>query len=162
MRVYLGRDPITGRRSWYSKTVHGTKKDAETLLRELLRRKDLGLVARPSTMPLGEPLERYLEAARARVKPRTMRIYSQTVRLWIAPYLGARRLCDLQPADIQRLYETLHDRGLSGRFIQITHNVLRAALKLAVRWNLLPANPMDRVDPPRVVLYGELSSDVTG
>lgn len=151
VRVYLGRDPVTGRRSWFSKTVHGTRKDAETLLRELLRRKDLGMVARPSSMPLGEMLERYLETAAARVKPSTMRIYTQAVRLWISPQLGSRRLCDLQPVDIHRLYETLRRRGLSARSIQITHNVLRAALKLAVRWNLLPASPMDRVDPPRVV-----------
>lgn len=96
-------------------------------------------------------LQRYLEIAAARVKPSTMRIYTQAVRLWISPQLGSRRLCDLQPVDIHRLYETLRRRGLSARSIQITHNVLRAALKLAVRWNLLSASPMDRVDPPRVV-----------
>jgi integrase len=43
----------------------------------------------------------------------------------------------------------LLERGLSARSIRYTHAVLRSALKQAVRWNLILANPADGVDLPR-------------
>jgi integrase len=38
----------------------------------------------------------------------------------------------------------------SARVRQLTHAVLRRALKQAVKWNLVPRNVCDAVDPPRV------------
>jgi integrase len=51
--------------------------------------------------------------------------------------------------DIQTLYGELRDRNLSARSIRYTHAVLLSALKQAVRWNLILANPADLVDLPR-------------
>ena len=42
VRWFLGRD--NGKRRYASKTVHGTKKDAQQFLREILRQRDLGVV----------------------------------------------------------------------------------------------------------------------
>jgi integrase len=43
----------------------------------------------------------------------------------------------------------MRERGLTGRTVHVTHNVLRSALKQAVRWRLLPQNPATDVDLPR-------------
>lgn len=51
--------------------------------------------------------------------------------------------------DIQTLYRELLNRSMSARSIRYTHAVLRSALKQAVRWNLILANPADFVDLPR-------------
>jgi hypothetical protein len=42
VRVFLGRDPATGKRAYLNNTVHGSKKDAEGDLGEALRERDLG------------------------------------------------------------------------------------------------------------------------
>jgi integrase len=51
--------------------------------------------------------------------------------------------------DLQILYRDLLGGNLSARSIRYTHAVLRSALKQAVRWNLIMANPADVVDLPR-------------
>src|SRR5215831_7709605 len=45
VRVYVGRDPQTGKRKYDGHTVHGTKKDAQTYLNGKLRERDLGTYA---------------------------------------------------------------------------------------------------------------------
>jgi integrase len=67
----------------------------------------------------------------------------------VRPALGAKALANVFALDIQALYRELLDRHLSARSIRYTHAVLRSALKQAVRWNLVLANPADAVDLPR-------------
>ena len=45
VRVFVGRDPLTGKREYDNKTVHGNKKEAEQRLTEMLRDRDQGNVA---------------------------------------------------------------------------------------------------------------------
>lgn len=40
--------------------------------------------------------------------------------------------------------------GLSPRTVHHMHRVLKQALAVAVKWSLLPRNPTDSVDPPKV------------
>jgi integrase len=42
VRAYLGTDPQTGKREYFNKTVHGNKKDAETVLNQTLSARDKG------------------------------------------------------------------------------------------------------------------------
>lgn len=42
MRVFVGRDPQTGKRRWITRTVRGTKKDAEKVRNQLLVQVDAG------------------------------------------------------------------------------------------------------------------------
>ena len=46
VRIAFGADS-TGKRLTFSKTIHGSKKDAETALTAMLRQKDLGMVPEP-------------------------------------------------------------------------------------------------------------------
>jgi integrase len=46
IRVFLGRDPITGQRQYYSESFHGRKKPAQDRLLELLRDKKRGKINR--------------------------------------------------------------------------------------------------------------------
>ncbi len=50
VRIFLGRD-TNGKRKYYGKIVHGTKKNAETYLNAKLREKDLGIFVEPASMP---------------------------------------------------------------------------------------------------------------
>ncbi len=46
VRVYRGADASTGKRRYQSKTVHGSKRDAQRLLTKMLRARDATLPAR--------------------------------------------------------------------------------------------------------------------
>ncbi len=150
VRVYLGRDPATGSRRWLSKTVHGTRRDAETLLHRLLRDRDLGTLTVPSGVTLAEFVERWLEDAAQRVRSQTLHWYASRLRRWVLPALGHRRLRDLTPLDLQELYRGLRSRGLSPTVVRHVHTCLRAVLRQAVKWSVLPADPTSQVKPPRL------------
>lgn len=151
VRVFLGRDPDTGKRRYHNRTIHGTKKDAERYLTSALRNRDLGTLVEPVRTTLNSYLERWLEiSAKPRVRPRTLQDYTWLLSHYVKPELGERRIDLLRPLDVQGLYTSMLERGISGRTIRYTHAVLSSALKQAVRWRLLSSNPAAEVDLPRL------------
>jgi integrase len=69
----------------------------------------------------------------------------------VRPTLGAIKLCDIRSIDIQKIYaDMLDEKELSARTVRMTHAVLSSALKQAVRWHMLPRNPCEFVDLPRL------------
>ncbi len=147
--VELGRDPMTGRRRRRRATVHGSRRDAQRALNQLLAARDRGLDINPSRVTLGEHLDRWLdEHARLRVKPSTLLRYRQLANR-LKPFAGTVPLRDLRPERIQYAYAQLLEEGLSARTVLHHHRVLSQALKQAVRWGLLASNPADAVTPPR-------------
>jgi integrase len=150
VRAYMGRDSETKKRNYLNKTVHGSLRDAQAHLNRMLSERDLGRNINSSKQTLNQYLDRWLEiCARPRLRARSFQDYAGLLRRYIRPRLGTRPLASVQGFDIQSLYRELLDRGLSTRTIRYTHAVLRSALKQAVRWNLLLANPAQLVDLPR-------------
>ena len=98
--------------------------------------------------PWGQWLERYLnEVAASSVRPSTLRRYRQELRLYIAPALGKVPLDKLKPSQVSDFYRSqlLH---LSPGSVRRLHALLRRSLGVAVRWQLIPWNPVTAVDPP--------------
>lgn len=79
--------------------------------------------------------------------------YKVNVEKHIIPYIGTIPLNKLQPKDLQALYDKLRVAGLSGTSARYVHNNLRKALGQAVKAQLIPRNPADLVDPPKVDRY---------
>lgn len=152
VRVYLGRDPATGKQIFHNHTIHGTKRDAETYRNGVLRDRDLGTFVQPSSSLLNEHLDEWLTACvKSRVSQRTYEEYESLLRRYIRPVLGCRKLSDIRPAHVQALYSELQQRGLSARTIRYTHTVLSSALKQAVKWRTMAQNPAALADLPRLV-----------
>ncbi|HEY9900081.1 MAG TPA: hypothetical protein V6D00_12945 [Pantanalinema sp.] len=63
IKVFLGRDPETGKQKFHNKTIHGAKKDAQVYLNKVLRERDLGTWVEPSTLPFTTFLDRWLAEA---------------------------------------------------------------------------------------------------
>jgi integrase len=57
-------------------------------------------------------------------------------------------LASLSPLEIQAAYQAMIDRKLSARTIRYAHSVLRAAIRQAIRWQLLLADPTQGVQLP--------------
>lgn len=146
----LGWDE-TGRRR-RKVTYHKTRKKAEEALAEMLTDLRRGEVVDTTTMTVREYLAEWLEYVRPPVvAERTWLYYEQINRVHITPELGRIKLAQLSPVHIQRLYKSRLDMGRSPRTVRHIHEVLRNALGQAVRWQLIPQNPAERVKPPQVL-----------
>lgn len=95
---------------------------------------------------------------RQQLKPTTFHSYEKIVRNHIIPGLGAIKLSDLKPSDVQRFYsETVSKQGGNGkpltpRTAQYAGAILKKALKYAVEVEgVLSFNPASRVPLPKTV-----------
>lgn len=151
VRIFQGRDE-NGKRRYANKTIHGTKKSAEKYLTAKLRDKDLGINIEPASESLDKYLEKWLESVvRSRVREATFDDYTYLLDRYVSPALGAIKLCDIRSIDIQKVYsDMLGEKELSARTVRMTHAVLSSAMKQAVRWHMLPRNPCEFVDLPRM------------
>ena len=112
-------------------------------------------------MTLSEWLNRWLEQMGAVLRPSTLDHYRRDMDHHVKPYLGQKKLTQITPADLRKLYDTLkqhgrvhprpdQSRGLSTTTVHGIHTTLHHALKSAVDQRLLPHNPADHVEPPKV------------
>ncbi len=100
VRVFLGRAP-NGKRQYLNKTVHGTKKDAQTWLTKTLRDRDLGIAVRPANDTLHEFLESWLEGiAKKKLRPKTFVGYREVLQRYVLPILAGRPLAKISPIEI--------------------------------------------------------------
>jgi integrase len=152
IQIFLGRDE-GGKQKFYTKQIEGTREQAERLASELQLKHDSGtrLVTPPAGRTLDDLLDAWLKlVVRVRVSNRTFSDYAQTLRLYVRPELGKRALTDLTASIIQEHYHyLLFDRKLSARTVRIANIVLNGALREAVRWQMIPANPAASLDLPR-------------
>lgn len=152
IKADFGRDPNTRKRNVRSRIVRGTKKDAERELTKFLRERDTGTFVEPSRQTVNAYLDEWLNtSATLRVRANTLMSYRKMLKSYIRPTLGARRLDQLSPQDIQRTIAGLQAQGLEARTIRYAVGVLSTSLRQAVRFGTLVSNPAERVDLPPLV-----------
>lgn len=150
VRIFLGRD-ANGKRKYFNKTIHGSKKDAQKYLTAKLREKDLGIFVEPSSIGLDEYLDSWLEeVAKPRLEESTFTSYETILRSCIKPKLGSKRLSDIQAYEVQKLYNDMKKQGLSSRTVQYAHFVFSSAMKQAIKWKMLMQNPCELCELPKL------------
>jgi integrase len=157
IQVENGRDE-NGKRMRLSLTVHGTAKQAETEWARLLLDNGAGTPVATTDLLCKDYLEQWLEHARTITAASTYRRYKQIVEKELIPAFGKTKLVDLTPMQIQaflgrslaRKRKRKSEGDLSARTVLHFYRVLKRALAQAVKWSLIPRNPCDLVDPPRV------------
>lgn len=148
VRVFMGRD-ANGKVRYHSKTIHGTRKDAIRYRNKVRTEHDVGAFIQPSRQSVADYLRKWLEtSAKQRVSEKTLEDYSSHVERYLIPALGALRLSELRPPEIQKLYADMSER-LSPRTVRYVHSTLRSALEQSVRWGELARNPSTLVDLPQ-------------
>jgi integrase len=97
----------------------------------------------------------WLDAVTPNRKASTAANYRILMEAYVLPRIGKMRLDRLSPADIQRLYTELRERGgkdgqtLSGTQVRNVHRVLHNALSYAERMGFVVRNPAHPVERPR-------------
>ena len=124
---------------------------------EVLRKLTAARKARQDGLPLvgerqtlGNYLSGWLADVEPSLRPRTWLRYEQLVRLHTLPDLGAVPLARLSPQQLQRLYASSLQKGLSPASVIHLHAVLRRALGQALRLGLVARNVALLAVPPRL------------
>ena len=146
-----------GKRRQKWETIQGTKKKAEAKLAQILHALETGMYIEPSRLTVAAYLDKWLETAKSNVAGKTFERYSEIVKRHLVPSLGHLLLSKLTALHIQAVHakDLLSGRldgregGLSPQTVIHHHRILREALQQAVRWQLLPRNPADAVEPPK-------------
>ena len=149
IRAYAGRED--GKVRWVSRTVAGGKRDAQRALAKLVTELESGQVAADHQLSLGELVDRWLSDIAPHRSAWTMHKYREIADRSVKPALGSVKLAKLSPRQIDTFYSRLTARGLSPASVRRQHALIHAALKRAVNWGLMTANPADRATPPALV-----------
>ena len=152
LRVYAGLDPVTRKKRWISRSVRGTEREAKKAERALRTEVDKGAHA-ATEGTVGFLLEEWF----AQASPRWSKKYAAGVRSnidqrWL-PALGTKRLNRLEAIDLDRCYRRWEAEGLAPATIGQYHATIRRALRQAVRWGWITANPASQSSPPPLVAH---------
>lgn len=150
VRIFLRR--VAGKKKYASKVVHGTRKQAEQVLRSMLTQHDAGKFVPKVRQTVDEYLDLWLkDMAPVTRKARTLKDDTNKIRLYVRPYLGTHKLGDLSPMDIQAWIRQLQAKGLSPKTIRLAKTLCAEALSAAVHpYGLLPFNPAQGVKTPTI------------
>ena len=141
-----GRD---GERRQRYETIHGTKRQAERRLTQILDSLSRDRYVEPTKLSMAQFLERFLEDyAVLRCRPRTIEGYENIIRVHLMPEIGHIPVSQLSVLDLQRYYAGRLAIGLASMTILHHHRLIHRALAIAVSWDILNQNPADRVTPP--------------
>jgi integrase len=154
--VYLGRDLVSGRKRYSTRSMRGPRRDAERLLREMVAAAEAGVTHRAGAT-FGELCETWLAHAKGHLAPNTVVETRRILDRVLLPALGGVPLCGLRPEHLDELYVRLlrdgvsADRPLSASSVRRVHGIARRALTVGVRWGWLTTNPAFVAMPPRTI-----------
>jgi integrase len=155
--VELGRNPKTGRRKRKYKTVKGTKKKAQKVMLEMIKKYEQGNFSEAENITVKEYLKKWLyEYKKNDVSKRTFIDYKTIISNHLIPYLGNLKLKRLEERHIIKYQNDKLENGrldgkggLSKRSVQYHHRVLSQALKHAVSpYKFIQKNPCRGVKAP--------------
>ncbi len=128
-----------------------TKAEVRAKLTKALADRDAGRMYTTENPTVEEYLRRWLDnSVKASVKQKTYESYECIIRKHLIPALGAKKLKNLTPVQVQNLYQQKLDAGLSRRTVRHIHIVLNMALKRAVKWEIVLRNVAEAVDAPKL------------
>lgn len=156
--IYEGIDPATGRGRHRWHAAGSTRKEAERLLADLVKRHHDGDYRPPEKITLGEYLERWLPTQRQPLAAATFSSYERNIRLHVLPYIGSIPLQRVTPEDLDSLYATLltdgrHNKAggpLNAKTVRLVHAVIHKALADANRKGSVARNVADLADAPKI------------
>ena len=149
VRVYVGTDPVMGTKRTVSRTVAGSKRDAEDVLNRLLLEAGDGRHL-AAGLTVGDLLDQWWPMKRSTLSPTTARDWDSCLRLHLRPHVEAMPLHKFRAMDMDRLYKRLGESGVGPQRVRRVHTILSTALGQAVRWEMIAVNPALSASPPEV------------
>lgn len=145
--VELPRDPQTGKRRRMTRTVRGSRKEAERI-KGLMLAQAQGVPA--CDMTLEEYVEtEFLPRKEAEVKQLTYETYKGRLEKHVLPALGSKPMGDVTASDVRAALSSIGSPNVEKEARRTLHMVFQ----MAVYDDAVRENPVARVKPPRTEKY---------
>ena len=106
-------------------------------------------------LPFTDYIEKWLNSARPSLATTTYQSYSNMIKARILPYfkpLGLQ-LQEVTPQHIEDFYQTILDDNCTTNTVIHYHSILRKAMQVAVKKDIILKNPVDKVQRPKKNVY---------
>ena len=156
-----------------------TSKEAEQFKKKIEYEASIGLCIDISRMTVAEYLDYWLKFHKKNLEPKTLASYNCEIKNHIKPHLGNLKLIKLAPLHLENYYYFLLEEGkvnlierqdstgrmkdriekmrkegkagLSVTTVRYHHRIIHKALNQALKWQMVPRNAADAVEPPKIV-----------
>lgn len=137
------------RRSIYGATQSEVRKQMTAILREL----DKGTYLPPSKQTVSQWFDEWLETfAKEKIKPTTYLHYAAFIKNYVKPSIGAIELQAVRGQHIQKIYNAMTKKGLSGKTVKNAAAIMHKAFSVALKQGYIVANPCDAAEQPKVIM----------
>jgi len=134
-----------------------TEKEAKKRLRELWQDTAVEATKREDAIALPEvglavpTVEAFAEQwlASATIKLATQQSYRSTLRYYILPVIGAKRLDEVKTQDVAAVITAVLKGGKSSRTAEYSYMITRRLLQVATDWDIITVNPALKVKRPK-------------
>jgi len=151
LRVFVGRHPVTNVALYRSKSVKGTKGQAEKAMARFITELEDSTAKKAVPGTVGQLLDQWLVHIELEGRsPTTMRGYKSQIAQLPEGFLR-RQLRTVTATMLDDLYAHLMKKpGRGPSAVHHIHAMLKTAFKQAQRWELIDRNPALLATPPRV------------
>jgi integrase len=134
-------------------TVYGkTRREVQNKLDEIRLQQAQGVPLSGRRDTIATLLDRWYSTLKprpqGRYSPTTLKGYADAIRLHLKPRLGHVRIADLNADHVQALQDGMLAAGLAGQTVLNVRNILRGAVRHAMRQRLMTYNPVELVEAP--------------
>lgn len=159
LRVSTGRDPVSGKYNYASRTWPGYAADdpeittADKALAKLVRELEERRGGRSQTgTTVDQLLAKWMKQIASEGRsPTTLREYQRLITKRISPALGHIAVTKVTALELDEFYQGLTDEGLKPASVRQVHAILRACFRQGVKWRYLSSNPATDASPPKLV-----------
>jgi integrase len=136
-------------------SVKGNKRKADDFLNNLKAEYDGTEPKQCNKLLFADYMLKWLEIVKPTIELTTYSSYCQIIKGHIYNYFKPLNvtLTDLSPTHIQTYYQKLMSEGLTGNTVIHHHANIRKALNCAVKSDLIPSNPADKIERPKKEMY---------
>jgi integrase len=145
LRVFAGRDAVTGRKRYLTRTVRGGKREAQRALAALIV--EAGENGAPRRETFAELVEEWFAHAEPDFSPKTAaetrRILDRTVIPRLGDPTGGQAAAERPRCAVRRAADDCGraDRPLAPATVRRIHGIIHRALGQGVRWGWVAKNP---------------------
>lgn len=160
--VSAGIDKLTGERNRVRKTIKSPvpigKRELNSQLNEFHKSVMLGEYVKDNTQTIAALLDEWLESQKISksIRIKTLGGYTQITNDYLKTYLGKLKIADLKAEYIEKGIGLISKhkgkrikKQLSDRTVFTCYRVLNACLNWATKRDIIPANPMNKLSPPK-------------
>ncbi|MCL2773933.1 MAG: site-specific integrase [Oscillospiraceae bacterium] len=131
--------------------IKGNKRKAESFLTKAVAEHENMKVSYNKNVLFSDYMANWLESVKNSIEPNTYESYRDIFKRYIETYFRDKKIMlqNMEPQNIQEYYAKQLKNGLSANTVIKQHANIRKALQHAVKMNLIPYNPADRVTLPK-------------